>query len=347
MASKDTQFAIAIVEHDTNGDDLCVWCFPAVSPELQSVCVKRCATEGSHAAEFYFKVKSDWIYAHSKQMAKDISRDVESFSICLVTKSFNPEKFNCILRLLVDQYVKSGDPTKVLEGYLSIHTTGKYSNAAGNFSEVSFKDENVVKFESNLKDLVQKIGVEIVIIWNAVLLKKRILVVSDNVAYLQQTLRSLPLLVRHRRDFSILRPIVRNEPEHIEDLTSSGVFIAGTLDASLVARGDLFDVIVSLTEGDHRINVAGHAQADMSLCAVHKEVGNALVELAEDSTMTDQHLYEAVAKKTSTILTQLRGLADNEDGSAGVLTVAAINNRVTNKAAQQWLSRVATAEGLM
>jgi hypothetical protein len=343
MASKDTQFSIAIVERDVNGDDLCVWSFPGVSSELQSICVNRCASEGQLAPEFYFKVKSDWIYVHTKAMPKDVARDVEFFSICLVSKSFNPEKFNLILKLLTEQYLKSGDPTKVLEGYLSIHTTSKYSNDAGSFTESAFKEENVVKFDSNLKELVQKIGVEIVILWNAVLLKKRVLIISDDLISLQQTLRTLPLFIWHRRDFSVLRPVIRNESEHIEDLTSSGVFIAGSLDASLVARSDLFDVIVSLAGGESRVNVAGHAQADMALCAVHKELSGILTELSEDPSTTDRQLLEAVAKKTSTILTQLKSLA----GEGEALTVAAINGRVTNKAAQQWLSRVATAEGLM
>jgi hypothetical protein len=347
MSSKDSAFSVGLIERDTNGDHLCTWTFPCLSGELQNICVKRCETEGQNCNSFYFKYKSDWIYIKGRAPTKDCpNSSVEFFFVCVVAKIFNCEKFDALLNILTTQYASSGDPTKILEGYLSVGTTGKFSNAGGSFVVANYKDDQVSRFDSCVKNLVQLLGPEVVHIWNAVLLKKRVLIVGDDISQILQIVRSLPLLAAHRVDssWSILRPIVRDEPLHVEDLAASGVFIAGTVDQSLSSRSELFEVIVTISNDEgRRISIPSHAQASMTGCVFHKEMANIVVELTENPTCTEKLLLEAISKKTTSILTQLRGLA--EDGDS--LSEAIINQRVTNKPAQQWLCRLATAEGWM
>ena len=61
----------------------------------------------------------------------DVCPDIKAASLVVVTKTFNPEKFNALLQILFQQYSQTGDPTKVLEGVLSVTTTGNFSNSAG------------------------------------------------------------------------------------------------------------------------------------------------------------------------------------------------------------------------
>ena len=124
------------------------------------------------------------------------------------------------------------------------------------------------------------LGMEAVLLWNAVLLKKRILVVSEgsgnqNMMKLLNTVRSLPQLAYHRQDWGILRPLVSSSGEmdslHIDDLASCGVFIAGTVDPTLAtSHSSLFDVIFSLS--DHRVTISDDAKSSMRMGSTHREL---------------------------------------------------------------------------
>lgn len=137
------------------------------------------------------------------------------------------------------------------------------------------------------------LGLEAVVLWNAVLLKKRILVISEgngnqNLTKLLTTVRSLPQLAHHRQDWGILRPLVTLSSEadtvHLEDLSSTGVFIAGTVDPTLATtHASLFDVIFSLS--DHRITISDDAAATMRMGSTHRElaqVGYVVMVLLEE-----------------------------------------------------------------
>jgi hypothetical protein len=68
-----------------------------------------------------------------------------------VSKSFNPEKYGAMLAVLHEQFLASGDPTTILEGYLSIHATGKFKG----FDSATFRDEDALLAECCLKDIVR------------------------------------------------------------------------------------------------------------------------------------------------------------------------------------------------
>ena len=60
---------------------------------------------------------------------------VTHVSIVLVTKDFNPEKYEILCRILLKKYRKSGNPAKLLESYLSVLTRGSCSTEEnGQFS---------------------------------------------------------------------------------------------------------------------------------------------------------------------------------------------------------------------
>jgi hypothetical protein len=343
------QSAVALIEHDTNGDVMCVWSYPSVSLSLQSACIKLCSSDNEEQTQenitmpsfFYFKVKSDWIYVSSRDPIKEFTPDITKTSLCVVTKVFNPEKYQSLLDVLLEQYITSGDPTKILEAYLSVYATGKYANKGGSYDISTFKDSSAMLAVSEMLEISRMLGLETIILWNAILLKKRILVTSDNVIKLQAVMRTLPQFAIHRQDWSILRPLIQSDNDlFLDDIRSSGVYIAGSLDTSLAGRTDLFDVVLSLA--DRRISILEHAAQDMRMCSTHRDVGQIFQEDGSGYN-TNQEIIKALASKTSQIVGLLNNLAEQD----GKLTENAIRGRVSNEATQQWLYRVGIAEGLV
>lgn len=306
---------------------------------IQAAAIKRCTFEGKPIPFIFFKVRSDWIYILSRDPIKEYSPDLTLVSMCIASKIFNPERYQLLLTIFMEQYVTSGDPTKVLEGFLSVFTTGKFSNSAGSYDAASFKDTSAFIAVSEMQDISRMLGVESVSLWNAILLKKRILVTADNLPKLQAVLRTLPQFVWHRQDWSVLRPIVDAEEEHMDDLKASGVYIAGTLDPSLASRADMFDVVFSVS--DRRVTILEHAQMDMRMCSSHRDVAQIFAE--ESGLTSDQDIIKALAAKTSQVVKLLQAVAAEN----GKVTEEAIRSRSSNEATQQWLYRVAMAEGLI
>lgn len=157
------------------------------------------------------------------------------------------------------------------------------------------------------------------------------------------------------QDWSILRPLVTSDSEYIDDLLSTGVFIAGTTDATLVTRSlsesddkdssanSLFDVIYY--ESDRRIVVTERSKNDMKMNPIHRDMSSVFAELDSNPDLTDQDILKAVALKTEKILKHLKAIAD--DSPNGKLSEEAINENVSNENTQQWLYRVAIAEGML
>lgn len=57
-------------------------------------------------------------------------------------------------------------------------------------------------------DLSRILEEELVLVWNAVMMKKRIIVYSEKMGLLLKFIRALPLFAFHRHDWDILRPYV-------------------------------------------------------------------------------------------------------------------------------------------
>lgn len=74
---------------------------------------------------------------------------VTHVSIVLVTKDFNPEKYEILCRILLRKYRKSGSPASLLESYLSVLTRGSCSTEEN--GRFSVQDYDVKRSYANTK----------------------------------------------------------------------------------------------------------------------------------------------------------------------------------------------------
>jgi len=129
----------------------------------------------------YFRLKKDWVYVIKPNELENIRKDLTFESIIVCSDIFNPEKYYSLLRVFQSQYFIHNDPTKILEAYLTIYVSGSFLNEKFSFNSLSFDDQNLSFTDNNLKQIISNFGLESVLLWNAMILKKRICVFSSSI----------------------------------------------------------------------------------------------------------------------------------------------------------------------
>ena len=186
------QFSLSLVEKDLHGDYLSVWSYPSVAA-AQQLLVEKLVTltslETTQARFVYTKVKSEWMYVLSVSVKTDAV--VKDASLGLITSTFNPEKWHAVLKVLLQQYLDNkGEPVKILEAYLALLTQKRFGSL--DLADPRLSDEKSYLAVGNLKELWTDLGFDTIILFNAMLLKKRVLIVGDSLPQLLSVMRSMP-----------------------------------------------------------------------------------------------------------------------------------------------------------
>jgi len=305
---------ITILEKDKNNDVLIAWTYPSIPDELEPVIISRSnLKDDSIPLQFSFsKFKDYWIYifTQAKDEANTTLPSVTVFSVVLLTKSFNPEKYGLFLKISCTLYGTSGSPLSVLKGYLSVFATGEFdAKDYGKYVESDF-DVRQAYLATSIKDIVRMFGTEVILIWSALVMKKRVIVYAEKLGILLRVIRSLPLFVVHRQDWNILRPYVTLTDVELQELKTTGVYCAGFTDYSVVAKEDLYDLFVDVNQ--RSIVIPEHAKAHFVMGSFHKEIATFLVESCETDEINDQAIVKNLTAKTKDILQKLQKIAATE-----------------------------------
>merc|ERR1712000_778174 len=89
----------------------------------------------------------------------------------------------------------------VLQGFLRVLTSGK----VGNFDKDDFPARDAL-LATSIKDIIKIFGIETILLWTALMMKKRVAVYCDKIQTLLRVIRSFPLFIWHRRDWELLYP---------------------------------------------------------------------------------------------------------------------------------------------
>lgn len=308
---------LVIIETDVNRETMVVWSYPgitgtpleaALTAQAEVVCgpaaVEAAKQPGRKPSTAYFtKHGATWAYGYALAVGPAPLPKVQGFAVVVLTSTFQPEQYGALAQLLAKQYFSSGEPTSLLETYLAAFTVGE---AGGSWRASAYDPKRALLDNSSLLGVVRLFGQEILKLWTAVLLKKRVVVYCPVLQDLLRLMRSIPQLAWHRHDWGVLRPWITGSKAELEDLASSGVYIVGMTDASLKSKSDLYDVFVDVPE--RSITVSDHAKAYFETVTPHRDIGAVVTACASDAAATDESTIKAIAVKTGELLAKLRSL---------------------------------------
>lgn len=265
----------------------------------------------------------------------------------LYAKDFNPEKYEELSRIFSQQLRKTGSPASMLSGYLSVVTKGSCDTDENGKFSVKDHEARQAYANSKLKGIIEVFGVETILIYTAVLLKKRIAVYfpPHSIEELLQITRAIPALAWHRQNWSVLHPFVELETSEIEELKGSNHYVAGFTDATIEGRNDLYDVFVNGPAG--QISIAQNAQEALAMGKLHKDVAMFMVKCVQDDSNSEQKIIKDISNKTKELLNNLKSLATEEDDGRAYITLESLKERKMPPATENFLFSLAACEGFV
>ena len=348
---------VGVFEKDAFGSIMCSWSYPSLPEGFEPVLQQRSLLEDDSALPtgaprfVWSRFKNLWHYSMIADADPKVDGKVECFSIAVLSSNFNPEKFGGLLHLWCAQFAATGSPTSVLEGYLKAFTTGQFACPAGTWTAASYGDNRALIAGCSLRDVVRSLGPQTVLLWHAMLLKKRIVVFCDVLPELLAFVRAMPQLVWHRQRWQILRPFVGANKAQLEELGAAGVYVAGFTEKAVRSGEQYYDVFVDLPE--RRVAVATHAKVGLAMGEFHKGFAEHMLALANAEGATDQSVINGVALKTKELLDNLKAMAtataEASDGSGAqrnVVTRELLAARKMPKFMERFLYDVAQAEDM-
>ncbi|VTJ55717.1 Hypothetical predicted protein [Marmota monax] len=314
----DTQLmlGVGLIEKDTNGEVLWVWCYPSTTAALRNLLLRKCCLtdENKLLHPFVFgQYRRTWFYITTIEVPdSSVLKKVTHFSIVLTVKDFNPEKYAAFARILCRMYLKHGSPVKMMESYIAVLTKGIcQSEENGSFLSKDFDARKAYLAEA-----------------------------------VQEFTRTLPALVWHRQDWTILHSYVHLNTDELEALQMCTGYIAGFVDLEVSNRPDLYDVFVNLA--DSEITIAPLAKESMTMGKLHKEIGQLIVQSAEDPEKSDSQVIQDIALKTKEIFTNLAPFSEVwGDGGKRVLNLEALKRKRFPPATENFLYHLAAAEQML
>ncbi|XP_022336546.2 DENN domain-containing protein 10-like [Crassostrea virginica] len=345
-----TAKSTGLIERDINGDVLWTWSYPSISDEDREFYTRKSRLGNpENLVPFLFSQRDrHWYYILSSGVEdSDHLPKVTHVSIVLVTKDFNPEKYEILCRILLKKYRKSGNPAKLLESYLSVLTRGSCSTEENGQFSVQDYDVKRSYANTNLKDFILTYGLESIIVYTALLLKKRLIIYcpENQLQQLMSIVRSLPALVWHRQNWDVAFPVVEMDDPEAEVLTESSSYVAGVTDAAIEGRTDMYDVFVNTSTG--QISISPEAKESLAMGKLHKDIAKHMVQCAEDEDATEEQIIKEISKKTTELLNNLRSLATETENGSHVIQLETLKERKMAPATESFLYSLAACEGLV
>lgn len=352
MAAVDDLKAIGLIEKDTNNDVLWTWSYPCFTSEERSLLLPKCDLENdslSSEQPVWFRYchhHKDWFYMYQTEVfdSDNLSR-VRLFVLVLHTRDFNPDKYETLARILSKVYCKTGDPTALLRLFLSVSVKGSCTTEEnGTFLLKDFERRRSFT-QVPIKDIIKMFGLETIIIYTAVMLKKRVIVYHHKLNVLLNYIRALAALSQHRPGWDHFYPFMEPSPAEVAELSSMTHYLAGFRDATVESRLELYDVFVNLAAIE--VTVAPHSKDAFQMSKTHKEIAMFMVRQADNDNLTDQDVARDITGKTHELLANLKSAMTAGPSGRLVVNFANLRELKLAPALENFYWNLAVAEGLV
>lgn len=345
--------SVSIIEKDSNNDVLWTWTYPTISSKLQELIIGKCGFENGaiheHSLSFYYcHHEQYWFYLRLTDV-QELARlpKVKQFILVLQTRDFNPEKYESLSQLLSKAYSSVGNPIKVLQVYLSVFLKGMCSVEENGIFSIKQFDKIAAYSCVPAKDIVKTFGLESILIYTALLLKKRIIVYHHRLDTLLWFVRALPAFMWHRQDWSIIYPYMELTSDEVSELLSLPNYIAGFREAAVEGRSDLYDLFVNLPAIEITIAHTAHAKEIFTMTKTHKEIAVYMAAQAENHHLNEKLFIKEISKKTAELLKNLRTLSFTNECGQEVIQLSILQEKKCAPALRTFLCNLATAEGFV
>lgn len=349
MAPLTDLLSCSIIEKDCNGDVLWTWSYPAITEPQKTVVIRKCNLRSEHKSPHIFVCARhgyDWFYIHcSEVFDSDKLPKVKQFALVLFAKDFNPQKYEVLSRVLSKMYCKTGKPTEILQLYLSVFTKGSCSTQEnGTFVSDDFNTHHFMA-STNVRELIKTFELETILIYTALLLKKRIIVYHHSLEQLLKWIRTFPALMKHRKITDNLFPWIDLVNDEITELKRYSYYVAGCSNSSISLRTDLYDLLVNIPARE--ITVASHAKESLVMTKTHKEIALFMIQLCENQNYTEAQIISEINDKTQDLLNQLTSLATvYTPDDKKMISVEIFKEKNLAPAVENFLINLAIAENL-
>jgi len=301
----------------------------------------------------YYHYQTVWIYIYTSETITNnsILNDVKQFSIAVISKDFNPEKYETLIKIFSQTYYKTADISKLLSYYLSVLINGSFVSEETN-SKFNYEDYDQMKImasKSPIKTIIKMFGLDIILIYTALILKKRIAVYHHKLETLLQFIRALPAFVWHRIDSNqILYPCVELSSQlELQELKLLNHYVAGFLESDIENRNDLYDIYVNLAAVE--ITVSHTSKDVFCMTKTHKDIAVFMTRQADIANNSDMDVIKEIMAKTNELIKTLKLMGDVVEGQEDrtkPITLEALKEKKLAPNLENFLWNLAVAENL-
>ncbi|EFA10011.2 DENN domain-containing protein 10 [Tribolium castaneum] len=331
MTYIDKLISFHIVENE-NRKNFLSWTYPTITVDHEKYILSNCFARGVQNEYFCGRVQNNWIY---------ISQFVSSktFAIVIAAKEFEPNKYRQLCDILGKKYAKSQNPVDLVTLYLNLFTSGSCSLQENGASFVcNFKNYESV---ANLKEFIASFDLEIILLYSAILLKRRILLFDNNMELLLSELLAISNLVPLRKVADYLYPVI----ESSNKLKGLSFYVAGTTNSDLIRDEHLYDLFVNLRTRE--ITVSPKAEEIMAMTKTHKDIATFLVKLSA-SDLPETQVKQQILQKTKELLSLLKSLASvTTDNHVKMVTMNDLRAKKYHPNLENFLFNLAVSENMM
>ncbi|KAI2805500.1 Protein fam45a [Blomia tropicalis] len=163
---------------------------------------------------------------------------------------------------------------------------------------------------NSLKKIIKLFHLDVILIYTALLLKRKIVVYHHSQSKLLEFMSALPFFVSHRiecPDDTFYPNLDLHCPEQIEHIKGQAHYIATFYDSKVEEHEDLYDMYVNLAAVE--ITISHKSREVFSMTKTHKEIAMALVRVAENESSNDENVINEIIKKTSELRNSLFQIA--------------------------------------